>query len=271
MIKTADYQRRQKITCNAYKTAESVWKSIHHPITPEMITTGDNIPETVDDDIYYNRTTKTTSTRGLRDFHNKYIKRKLITDVSKRGDTLIDMTVGKAGDLQKWITARLSFVFGIDISKDNIENRIDGACARYLKARQKNRSMPKCLFIHGDSSKNIKNGDACYNEKGKQIVQALDNDGPKDENLLGKGVYRQYGKGKDGYNIVSNQFSIHYFFENNSTFYNFIRNVSENCKVGGYFIGTCYDGKKLFNLLTSKKNSESIFILNKNETKMWDV
>ena len=23
----------------------------------------------------------------------------------------------------------------------------------------------------------------------------------------------------------------------------YLRNVSENCKVGGYLIGTCYDGK----------------------------
>ena len=36
------------------------------------------------------------------------------------------MTVG-IGDLSKWIDAKLSFVYGIDVSKDNIENRIDGA------------------------------------------------------------------------------------------------------------------------------------------------
>ena len=269
--KTADYKRRQKITCNAYKTAESVWKSIHNPITSDMIKTGNNIPEVVDDNIYYNRTKTTTSTRALRDFHNKFVKKKLIIDCSKRGDTLIDMSVGKAGDLQKWIMAKLSFVLGIDISKDNIENRIDGACARYLKARQKNRIMPKCLFLHGDSSLNIKNGSACYSEKGKQIIKALDGDGPKDEHLLGKGVYRQYGKGKGGYNIVSNQFSIHYFFENDMKFYNFIRNVSENCKIGGYFIGTCYDGKRLFNSLSGKKYGESVFILDDNETKIWDI
>ena len=62
-----------------------------------MITTGLDIPDVVDENVYYNRTSNKTFTRGLRDFHNKYVKRKLITDVSKKGDTLIDMTVGKGG------------------------------------------------------------------------------------------------------------------------------------------------------------------------------
>ena len=269
--KTADYQRRRRISCNAYKTAESVWRSIHHPVTNTMITTGNNIPDVVDNDIYYNRIKKTTITQGLRDFHNRYIKRKLILGVSKIHDTLIDMTVGKAGDLQKWISAKLSFVFGLDISKDNIENRIDGACARYLKARKKYRNMPRCLFIQGNLERNIKNGDACYSEKGKQIVNALNGEGPKDESLLGKGVYKQYGKGKNGYNIVSNQFSIHYLFGNIDIFQNFITNISENCKNGGYFIGTCYDGEKIFKELSKKTEGESIFILDDDDTKIWGI
>ena len=236
-----------------------------------MISTGNNIPDNVDENIYYKRTTTTTSTRALRDFHNKYVKRKLILEVSNRGDTLIDMSVGKAGDLHKWIRSKLSFVFGLDISKDNIENRIDGACARYLKARRGTKSMPRCLFIQGNTSLNIKNGDACFTEKGKQIIAALNGDGPKDEGVLGKGVYKQYGKGKDGYNVVSNQFSIHYFFENINTFQNFLRNLNENCKMGGYVIGTCYDGKKLFKTLKKKQPDESIFILNDDGVKIWGI
>ena len=38
---------------------------------------------------------------------------------------------------------KLSFVFGVDVSKDNIENRIDGACARYLKMHKKYSSLPR--------------------------------------------------------------------------------------------------------------------------------
>ena len=63
----------------------------------------------------------------------------MIKSVANNGDTLIDMSVGKAGDIQKWLDSNLSFVFGIDYSKDNIENKMDGACARYIKTKRKKR------------------------------------------------------------------------------------------------------------------------------------
>ena len=269
--KTAEYQRKGKITCNAYSTAEGVWRSINKPITHHMISTGEGIPEVLDDNIYYDRSSNETNTQSLRDFHNRYVKRQLIKNISKRGDTLIDMSVGMGGDLQKWIDSKLSFVMGIDNSKDNIHNRLKGACARYLRSKKKYKILPGALFIQGNSSLNIKNGDCCYSEKGKQIIQALNGFGPKDSELLGKAVYKRYGVAKNGYDIVSNQFSIHYFFQNKNTFYNFIRNLNENCKIGGHLIGTCYDGKRVFQKLANKETGESIFIMNDNDTKMWDI
>jgi len=269
--KTAEYQRKGRITCNAYSTAEGVWRSINKPITEDIISTGSNIPDVLDDNIYYDRTNNETNTKSLRDFHNRYIKRALIKNISKKGDTLIDMSVGMGGDLQKWIDSKLSFVFGIDYSKDNIQNRLKGACARYLRAKKKYKTLPAALFIQGNSALNIKSGQCCFSEKGKQIIQALNGFGPKDEDFLGRAVYKKYGVAKNGYNIISNQFSIHYFFENKNTFYNFIRNLNENCKIGGYVIGTCYDGKRVFQRLKDKKNGESTFIMNDNDTKMWEI
>lgn len=105
--------------------------------------------------------------------------------------------------------------------------------------------MPAALFVSGNSGLNIRSGNACYSEKGKQITKAIFGDESKDEEKLGAGVYKQFGKGKDGFHIVSNQFSIHYFFENKQILNGFLRNVSECCKVGGYFIGTSYDGTKV--------------------------
>ena len=74
--------------------------------------------------------------------------------------------------------------------------------------------MPYGLFITGNSSQNLRNGDAAATTKGKEIINAILGKGPKDEIKLGKGVYKQYGKGKDGFDIVSCQFALHYFFEN---------------------------------------------------------
>ena len=102
-----------------------------------MITTGENIPDISDSEVYYKKITDRQDVRGLRIFLKIFVKRKLIMNVSSRGDTLMDTSVGKGGDLQKWIDSKLSLVFGVDLSKDNIENRINGACSRYLKAKKK--------------------------------------------------------------------------------------------------------------------------------------
>jgi hypothetical protein len=269
--KTAEYKRGIKNYGNAYHVANNNWYSIHNPISEEMISTGQNIPdELADDDVYYNRGSGDNLTRAMRDFHNLYVKKMLITKTAAKGNTLIDYAVGKAGDFPKWIDAHLSFVFGIDLSKDNIENRVDGACARFLNYRKKFRSMPYALFVNGDSSANIKSGDAVFTEKGKQIVHALFNEGPKDEGALGKGVYRQYGKASDGFNISSCQFALHYFFENIEKLNSFIKNLSQCTKVDGYFIGGCYDGLTMFNALRSTPRGNSI-ALNIEGAKIWEV
>ena len=268
--KTDEYRMGLKNYGNAYHVANSVWQSIHSPITKEMITTGNNVPDIItDDNIYYNPSGRTV-TRELRDFHNRYVKRKLITGVSKKSNILIDLAVGKGGDLSKWRLAKLKFVFGIDISKDNIENKLDGACARYLSHSRDYDDTPKALFVEGNTGKIISNGNAFINDKGKQISKALFGLGSKDEKVLGKGVYDKYGVADHGFDVVSCQFAIHYMFESSEILNNFLNNVRYSCKKNGYFIGTCYDGVKIFNRLKDKKQHEkdALYVDGK---KMWEV
>jgi len=269
--KTAEYRGGLKNYGNAYHVADSNWHSIHNPITQNMLMTGEGIPDELgDDDIYYNKVSGDTHTRALRDFHNLFVKKLLILSTSNRGDTLIDYAVGKGGDLPKWIRANLSFVFGIDISRDNIENRLDGVCARYLNYRKKFRTMPGALFVYGNSSGNVRSTQALYSEKGKQITRAVFGTGPKDERLLGAGVFKQYGVAVDGFNISSIQFAIHYMFENETTLQNFLKNISECTKVGGFFIGTSLDGQLLFNELKNEKQGGAFTIM-EGDAKIWEV
>ena len=271
--KTAEYRSGQKNYGNAYHVANSNWHTIHNPITTKMLTTGADIPdELADDDVYYNRVSSSgdTTTRGLRDFHNLFVKRALIGGVSKRGNTLIDFAVGKGGDLPKWIHANLSFVFGIDISKDNIQNQLDGACARYLDYCKRFSIMPSALFVQGNSALNIKSGAGISGEKYKQIVRAVFGDGPKDKALLGEGVYREYGKAENGFSVSSCQFAIHYMFETRANVCNFLRNVCECTEVGGYFIGTTYDGATMFDALKPYEEGDGIAVLRKGK-RVWQV
>ena len=270
------YDKTQKLRSgkteygNAYPVANSNWKSIHYPVTEHMISSGENIPERVDD-VYYNKSNEESQTVAMRNFHNLYVKKKLIMSVSNREDILIDYAVGKAGDLQKWNQSRLSFVFGIDISRDNIHNELDGACVRYLKERAKNMDNARVLFAVGNSALNIRSTNAFAGDKDKMVCKAVFGNGPKDSSILGQGVYKQYGVGVDGFHISSCQFAVHYFFENPVTFHGFLRNLAECTRIQGYFIGTCYDGRTLFNMLKDKMDGESIAFLTDSKKKICEI
>jgi hypothetical protein len=268
--KTSELRSGVKNFGNAYHTANANWQSIHNPISEEILTSGNGVSINNDDDVYYNKISKTSETQALRDFHNLYVKNMLITNVSKSGYTLIDYAVGKGGDLPKWISANLNFVLGLDISKDNIENRLDGVCARYLNYAQRFNVIPKALFLHANSAKNIKSGSAFYDDKTKQIMKALYGEGTKNEILLGKGVYNNYGIAKNGFNISSIQFALHYMFESEAILHEFINNLKHSTLLEGYFIGTCYDGQKIFNMLNSTNPDDSLSIF-KNSKKIWQI
>jgi hypothetical protein len=294
--KTAEYRAGGKNYGNAYHVANNNWHSIHNAITPEMIMTGADIPDELsNDDIYYNnvessgsgsgggidigRGTKVrTLTKGMRDFHNLYVKRKLIMSVARPGNSLIDLAVGKGGDLPKWIAAKLGFVFGIDYSKDNLEHKFDGVCARYLDVKKKKRNIPDGIFIHADSSKEIRSGQAAISERYRLISRAIFGEGAKDASLLGRGVYPHYGRGAEGFDICSVQFAVHYFFENIMKVHTFLQNVSECTKLGGYFIGTCFDGARIFQALSRLESGSEMSILSSvsaasssDPQKMWSV
>jgi len=268
--KTADFRNGNNSFGNDYSTADDNWFSIHNPVTDNMITSGKNIPDIlVSTDVYYNNTNSDRATERMRDFHNTFVKKTLIDAVSSPGHTLIDFACGKAGDLPKWIASKLSFVFGIDIAKDNLENRKNGACARYLNFKKDIKKMPYALFVHGDSSKNIRSGQSMLNDKAISITKTIFGTGVPNTKL-GPAVERQHNKGHDGFNISSVQFAIHYMFEKNVNFYNFMRNIAECTKLNGYFIGTCYDGKQIFNMLKQKQQGESVDIY-ENGQKIWQI
>jgi hypothetical protein len=187
---------------------------------------------------------------------------------------LIDYAVGKAGDMSKWMNAKLSFVFGIDVSKDNIHNPFDGACARYLKNKRRYPNMPDCIFVTGNTSLNIRNGDAMPPELGlekdRQVTKAIFGSGPKDYTIIGRAVAEKYGIGREGFEVSSCQFALHYMFANRTTLHGFMRNLAECTKMNGYFIGTCYDGNKVFDLLRDKAENESVTIM-RGDTKIFEL
>lgn len=240
---------------NDFETANNIWKTIHNPITIEMITTGKHLPDINEEDTrYYARVVPRNKSlsRSMLDFHNLYVKSILIKQVATKtnGGILLDIGCGKGGDLPKWRNNNFSFVLGIDNCKDNIENVNDGACSRYMDNMTKNPSgLPKALFVWADGSKELMgmSQNAGLDEYNKNILDILW--GRKSVNEIPEKQRDIWGLCSNKFNIISCQFAIHYFFSSLETLEIVVRNIANNTQTNGYFIGTSFDGNTIYNKL----------------------
>lgn len=242
-------------TANDIKTAMSIWKIIKNPITHEMIC-GDKHIHTydIDDDIYYFRTIARDkmATKSMLDFHNYWIKQECLIQKHKC-DTLFDIACGKAGDLNKWINAGIKKVIGVDYARDNIENPIDGAYARTLK---RNPDM-KYIYLTLDGSKYFDEHyfNTLTNKDEARLIRIIWGiDKPKENEYSFKKYYRFMPI--EGCDVVSCQFALHYFFESKNSLSSFVNNVASNLKIGGLFFGTCLNGQKIIEKMSTLKTNE---------------
>jgi hypothetical protein len=278
--KTSELRAKKDNFGNNFMVANDNWHSIHFPITEKMIIGQEILTSSdLDDTVYYNRKDKdSVETQALKDFHNLFVKRYVIKKIAKylhekmhiTSVLLMDYAVGKCGDLPKWIEANIKFVFGVDISKDNIMNTKDGACVRYLNKKKENKNLQlNAVFLHGNSSHNIfSTQKAFYTEQEREVAKAIFGQGGIES---AKNIATEYvGIGRDGFHISSCQFAMHYFFESAHTLHSFLRNLTECTRVNGFFVGTCYDGKNVFNLLRGYLKGQSIR-LDKNGKKIFEI
>ena len=286
--KTKEYKTKKNNFGNAYHVANSNWHSIHNPVTVDMLTGIDKVNSeqvlNVDSTVYYNNNKnvkrENSHTIKLRRFHN-FVKDMIIRYVSskKENSTLIDMAVGKAGDLHKWLSNDIRGVLGIDISEDNIHNPHDGACKRYIELFSQKKMKQNNIFgmfISGDTSKSIENGmfdiHSYKNDKtvsSNYILKCLM--GTIEMHKIKEDYLKQYYNiFSDKFDICSIQFAVHYMFENKEKLYNFAKNVSDMTHVGSYFIGTCYDGKAVYNELKALNYNESVDLF-KGNNKIWSI
>ena len=280
-------------TLNSDKVADDVWDSIYDPITTHMIKSG--APEPNEEEqrellgagsggevtkAYYDRKKAPVQdhllTRTMRDFHNKYIKERILYQVGLNGTgkTLIDMACGVGADLGIWVRHKVSFVLGIDYSGPNITGERDGIYRRYMERLATTGAtagaVPPMVFAIGNSVKNYVTGAAGTTDEEKNIMRSVlgrvKPTGAVPPYVEAVGASRLKMKA----DCMSCMFAIHYFFETRETFSGFLKNVSENLKVGGYFIGCCFDGQKVFDLLRSTPNGSAEIGTEKNAT-IWSI
>ena len=135
---------------------------------------------------------------SMRKFHNQ-IKRELYNKYTKGIAKLLEISVGKFGDLGKIYANDVKSVVGYDIDSVSIS--------------EGKRRLEEYPF---DFKKNV-------------CLHVLD---------LSKNVV----SGNKEFDVVSAQFCLPYFFKDQDSFLTVMKTVSNNLKVGGFFMGTMFDG-----------------------------
>lgn len=237
-------------TANDYMTALNVWRSIRYPVTEDIISGRETLSKNdiIEDEVYFSSTLDRNKYASIKmkNFHNEYIKKGELIMRMPKGASLFDIGCGKAGDLKKWMDAGFKKVLGLDVVRDNIENRKDGAYARTIEAKKRFGFDPtKTPFVYLTMN--------CAERITSQFIEGMDDEGDKQvakvlwgmpsKSAIEPSLLKYKNFATSGFDVVSCQFATHYFFETESTLDNFVYNVANNLKQGGYFIGTCLDGQ----------------------------
>ncbi len=237
--KTTSYKNGRQVYGNLDKTANDIFISLQYPVTEEMIITG-KVPEDSSGIVnapYYkglNGTGENNSERfPYQNFHNYHIKSSLFKQVNPSLmvgtkaplGKLLDLCCGKGVDVMKMKTAYYAEIVGMDIDYDNIK------FAQQFYDMRIPRPKPKAFFIRGNAGELIfPNQDAAFTPAGKLQL-------------------KDFIPAKYYFDVVNVQFALHYFFENEIKLRTLIQNINDNLKIGGYFIGTCFDGQRVHQML----------------------
>jgi hypothetical protein len=234
-------------TMNADWVANSIWSSLHNPISAIAITTGTVVEclapaAVVAPSTYYNRHAPSRDlmkVQCLRNFHNDFIKRNiLLKPTLKEGASLCDLAMGKAGDLNKWLSAGVSYVFGCDIAANNLNDPDDGAYSRLMKKMIQlggRDRVPPMVFVQADAARRLSTGEAGIAAEDQAMLRSE----------------FSTGRASTGFDVVSCMFALHYMFRDENTLAGFLTNLADTVKVGGYFVGCSFDGDAVARLMST--------------------
>lgn len=208
---------------NYYKIAELIWNNIKNPLTFDMLLQDNTNYFLVDDNQNY---------KSVRSY-NSYVKSYLLETIinlklsdKNNTDWIIDFASGKGQDLAR--INNLGFKNGLFL--DNDKNALLELINRKHNLRTTQNKNMKIYTQQVNLTSNY-----------KEIIKDLD----------------KFQIQKESIDIIICNFAIHYIISNDENMNNLIKLLSYYLKPNGRFIFTCFNGKKIFNLL--------------NESNQWDL
>lgn len=262
-----------KIVCrpNDMHTALDTWECITEDLKADDLVrpAGETITQpnrTIGEDPYYASTQERSKLMisGMLHFHNDGVKnKKLILPLAQRAKTVLDIACGRGGDLFKWLKkVPYKFYVGLDVCRWNISDPNTGACSRACKLPPAARKH--VYFLCADASHPI--GPDCGKDDDSLKIS---------RHLWGQqrlvNVPRDFGGCVQGFDAVSCQFALHYFFQSERSLITFIDNVVDHMRPGAHFVGTCLDGDAVHEVMKNTDFGGVVKGLGPNNRIMWSI
>lgn len=270
--KTESVQRYQRKYGNNEEVAMKVWNTIKNPVLMEDfkdLAKGNNpdknqffydkkletlqkkigkemIVSAAKQNAYYQKVTNLAS--AMRQFHNWIKSNVMYTYCNKiyqnnKQLSILDMGIGRGGDILRYYYAEASFVVGFDVSRDGLYSPINGAISRYNEQKKRKANFPKMYFVHADGSVKLN-----YDDQYK----ALGGMNQENKQLFGQ-FFTNDPKTQTKFDVLSCQNAIHYFLKDEISWNNFKSNINQTMRNGGYFMITHMDAKKVVKSLENKE------------------
>jgi hypothetical protein len=211
----------------------------------------------------------------MRNFHNK-VKYDLINSLNtikneKVGKVfLLDLSCGRGGDINKYLTANVDVVLGIDISG----TAINEARERWNNTPKQKKHNKDYYFIEADITKDMCKPDLfCSNTESASIYKRFINKyGSIPRTSIRGSTSDSINKSIRGlFNIIVSNFAVHYYYQTEVGSTMFKRNLKYAASNNGLFVGTLLDGstlnKHLSNsnkgILEAKKDNKVFYKIDK--------
>lgn len=192
------------------------------------------------EDKYYQLNTKNIG-RPLRDFHNwiksniiySYCSPKTLQDNTKVSIDVLDLGIGRGGDLMKFFTPKVKSIVGVDNNTANIYASSDSAISRLQEHKRKFPWFPKTSFVVADAGVKLD-----YENQSKSLSS-------NNENIkLNKQIFGndEYSSNHNMFDVFNIQFMIHYLLENEQKWNGFCHNINKYLRKYGYVLISTLDG-----------------------------
>ena len=187
---------------------------------------------------YYQKISKLAF--SMKQFHNWIRSNIVYTYCNKiyqnnKQLSVLDMGVGRGGDILKYYYAEVAFMVGLDIAKDGLYSPVDGALSRYEQQRKRKANFPKMYFIQADCGIKLN-----YDEQYKILG------GMNQEN---KKLFEQFFP-----NDKSKQTKFDVLACHEISWNNFKSNVNQTLRNGGFLILTHLDANTVAKELETKQS-----------------